>query len=1436
MSKSVVLFISILIAAGLLCGSAGAVNVIGFKFYDYNKDGYSGSNSFPLEGWTIYLTWLNGTNVTGKQALTGPDGTYNISGVDPFFDYYVCEVLKPGWENTTPRCQKIGFVTCGGGPGGAGTYEFFTNDTQLNLFMRNLPDTDSKVLLGYNMRLGDPGNKTNEDEFKIFYPLGMWSPGQSSSGLSPDGPLNPWWVNNTYVPFNTTWVPGPNLYSNASMQVGSNSTAQDSIHIRNQAVPIRDIVIRLHAEKNTAYTVQLNNLTLKQGSHTYTLANSFLTFTHIDSNNQDLYLVIRASDILTSLGGSDIASGGFSLTGDIRFIWPSDSAPKENDMKVDIMVGRYDCSYINEQTAYFGNHINGSISGYKLDQNDNPLANWNITAYNTTRNELYYDITDAFGYYNISNINLSYYWLNETLQEGFTQVTPNRTVQINVTTLNLFNQNFTNKETTYCVEGYKIDNCTGQGLQGWNITAKDVAGALVGNTTTNSSGWYQICNLSSGNHTICEDLKAGWTNVSPLCREVNITKANITDINFTNTRLLCIEGYKIDNATGNGLPGWNITVYNQTAALTQVTTNATGWYRICGLGPGEYQVCEELKSEYQNLTPLCQNVTLNCSNATNVNFTNELKTYCIEGYKIDNCTRMGLEGWNITVRNETYAEVGNATTNSSGWYRICGLLPGDYVACEELKAGWINVTPLIECRGFTIRTENVTGINFTNTRLLCIEGYKIDNTTGNGLPGWNITVSNQTAEITTVMTNSSGWYQVCGLPPGEYQVCEELKAGFTNVSQVCRNITLTCRNGTNVNFTNEAETYCIEGYKIDNCSGQGLEDWNVTVQDVTGAEVGNATTDATGWYRICGLLPGDYYVCEELKAGWINISSLCQNVTITTVNVTDANFTNTRLLCIEGYKLDYTTQQGLAGWNISLSNETMFLEKYSTNATGWYQFCGLPPGEYQLCEELKPGYVNITPLCQNITLTCVNETEIYFTNAKTYCINGTKTNCSGQENDGCPLDGWKMTVYNETSDQEVGNDTTDINGYYEICGLVPGDYWICEEERTGFTNMTPACRNFTIEDANVTFDIRNAKLTCIDGWKINNATGQGLEGWNITVKNSTSGSLIGWDLTNETGYFQICDLTPGYNYTVCEELKDGWTPVGGSTCIIDDELGCFGDTVIFSNDPPPLYCIVGRKVDAHTGNGLSGWNITVTGEGIVQSNLTIAMGYYTICGLVPGDYTVCEELQSGWVNVSPLCYNITILDSNETVPDFVNDPIGNVSGHKYRQGTATGLPGWTIRLVNATTDIVYATTVTLSDGSFSFINVPLGPYRLEEIPQAGWTQVTPNTTVYIDMTNRTVTYDFYNEEAVSYCCECPPNAKFTYTKSGLTATFQDTSTGPQTAKWYWIFGDGTTSSEQNPAHTYARSGTYTVRLYIRWLDCNGVMSTYWKSYYQSVTV
>ncbi len=58
-----------------------------------------------------------------------------------------------------------------------------------------------------------------------------------------------------------------------------------------------------------------------------------------------------------------------------------------------------------------------------------------------------------------------------------------------------------------------------------------------------------------------------------------------------------------------------------------------------------------------------------------------------------------------------------------------------------------------------------------------------------------------------------------------------------------------------------------------------------------------------------------------------------------------------------------------------------------------------------------------------------------------------------------------------------------------------------------------------------------------------------------------------------------------------------------------------------------------------------------------------------------------------------------------------------------------------------------------------------------------------------------------------------PVANFSYQTDGLTVTFTDLSAGA--TMWEWDFGDGQTSLEQHPVHTYAAPGEYEVLLTAR---------------------
>ena len=78
-------------------------------------------------------------------------------------------------------------------------------------------------------------------------------------------------------------------------------------------------------------------------------------------------------------------------------------------------------------------------------------------------------------------------------------------------------------------------------------------------------------------------------------------------------------------------------------------------------------------------------------------------------------------------------------------------------------------------------------------------------------------------------------------------------------------------------------------------------------------------------------------------------------------------------------------------------------------------------------------------------------------------------------------------------------------------------------------------------------------------------------------------------------------------------------------------------------------------------------------------------------------------------------------------------------------------------------------------------------------------------------------FQYYATNISSYCVALPVAAfSFDHTEDGLQYAFTNESTAQSTecdsVDWFWDFGDGVTSEEENPAHVYAEGGTYTVCL------------------------
>jgi hypothetical protein len=142
-------------------------------------------------------------------------------------------------------------------------------------------------------------------------------------------------------------------------------------------------------------------------------------------------------------------------------------------------------------------------------------------------------------------------------------------------------------------------------------------------------------------------------------------------------------------------------------------------------------------------------------------------------------------------------------------------------------------------------------------------------------------------------------------------------------------------------------------------------------------------------------------------------------------------------------------------------------------------------------------------------------------------------------------------------------------------------------------------------------------------------------------------------------------------------------------------------------------------------------------------------------------------------------------------------------------------------------------TVTVRNGGGGTLNWTLTDDRtwLSGAPASGALGAGASETVTVSVASAGLTPGDYagtvtisgagdsREVAVQYtvtATSVAPTASFDPDCTGLTCDFADTSTDPDgtIVTWSWDFGDGATSTLQNPQHTYATGGPFTITLVV----------------------
>jgi len=147
----------------------------------------------------------------------------------------------------------------------------------------------------------------------------------------------------------------------------------------------------------------------------------------------------------------------------------------------------------------------------------------------------------------------------------------------------------------------------GTPLENVDVSISDTLNALTG-----TDGKYIINNVIDGDYTVTPSLTGYIFN--PPTRDVNLSGADVPDINFTAVKVYSISG-TVTNGDGTGIPDIEIAVDSEHSAVTA----QDGTYVITDLPIGDYTVTPVTIGYF--FTPQSIDTTIIDADVTNVNFT-----------------------------------------------------------------------------------------------------------------------------------------------------------------------------------------------------------------------------------------------------------------------------------------------------------------------------------------------------------------------------------------------------------------------------------------------------------------------------------------------------------------------------------------------------------------------------------------------------------------------------------------------------------------------------------------------------------------------------------------------------------------------------------------------------------------------------------------------
>lgn len=777
---------------------------------------------------------------------------------------------------------------------------------------------------------------------------------------------------------------------------------------------------------------------------------------------------------------------------------------------------------------------------------------------------------------------------------------------------------------------------------------------------------------------------------------------------------------------------------------------------------GAYTVCLEIQSSCGQETT-CETVNVSCPlPVAGFEFANQQLSVAFASDVSDDVTEYDWDfgdGGNSTEADPLYdySEPGNYivcldATSNCGTTTVCQQVS---VVCAAPQAAFIHM-------------DDELVISFTDA-------------SGNQPEEWFWTFGDGS---TSSVQNPQYEYE----QPGNYEVCLEVTS-VCGQNQVCEMITVNCTNP-QAGFSSETNDLMVT---LQDMSSNDPEQWLWTFGD------GNSSTQQNPAYTY--ETPGDYLVClTAFNACGSN--QLCETVNVSCTGPVAAFDVMINQLNLN---LDDSSANNPESWLWTFGDGS---SSTAQNPIYTYEL----PGSYTVCLEVT-SVCGTDQVCETVEVSCIAPNAAFEATANELAVNFTDQSSSGPTQ-------WIWTFGDGTSVMEQNpQHTYDAPGTYEVCLTVSS---VCGSN-ISCTNVTVTCLT---PQAAFTYGAEELLLSFTD-----NSTNEPTD-WLWTFGDGNSSTESNPVYAYETpGIYEVC-LEAGSvcgTTQTCQVIEVSCAaPVAAFSYEASDLVYTFTDNS--TNDPDTWLWDFGNGMTSTEANpsveyetpGL--YEICLTASSICGANQTCEMVEVNCAAPLAGFSFVADQL------------NLTFQDESENEPTewlwtFGDGAFATVQqpNHVYQEPgvyevclEASSICGssQTCQNVAVTCAAPQANFDTQADElSVDFLDISSnnptewlwdfgdGTISTEQNPSHVYD--VPGVYVVCLIVN-SVCGNTQRCESLTVSC-APPAAEFLFEANNLSIVFTDNSTN-NPGEWSWNFGDGTTSTEQNPAHDYAEVGVYQVCL------------------------